>query len=295
MGHNHSHNHSHSEGNIKVAFFLNLSFTIIEIIGGLYTNSLAILSDALHDLGDSLSLGLSWYFQNISKKGRTPQFSFGFKRFSLLGAIVNSIVLVVGAVIVLSHALPQLWNPQKTDAEGMLYLAILGVVVNGLAVFKLRKGKSLNEKVVSLHLLEDVLGWVAVLIGSLIMMYFDAPIIDPLLSVLITVYVLFNVYKNLKESLLIILQGTPTELNIDSIQKEIESIEKVKNVHDCHIWSLDGENHVLTTHIVVNKDYSLTQLHPLKTEVLNRIKTLNINHSTISFELANENCELENC
>ncbi len=167
MAHNHDHHHHHHDtGNLKVAFFLNLAFTLVEIVGGLYTNSLAILSDALHDLGDSLSLGLSWYFQKLSKKGRTSSFSYGYKRFSLLGAVVNSIVLVVGSIIILSKAIPQLFNPSQANAEGMMYLAILGIVVNGAAVLKLRKGESLNEKVITLHLLEDVLGWVAVLIGS---------------------------------------------------------------------------------------------------------------------------------
>lgn len=140
------HHHHHSEGNVKVAFFLNLLFTVIELIGGLYTNSLAILSDALHDLGDSLSLGLAWYFQKLSRRGRTNTFSYGYKRFSLLGAIVNSIVLVVGAIFILSQAIPQLFAPEQTNAEGMLYLAILGIIVNGAAVFKLRKGESLNER-----------------------------------------------------------------------------------------------------------------------------------------------------
>lgn len=293
--HHHGHEHSHAAGNIKVAFFLNLGFTIIEIIGGIYTNSLAILSDALHDLGDSLSLGLSWYFEKVSKKGRTPNFSFGLRRFSLLGAIINSIVLVVGSVIVLSHAVPQLWNPEKTNAEGMMYLAILGVIVNGAAVLKLRKGESLNEKVVSLHLLEDVLGWVAVLIGSIVMMFFDAPIIDPLMSVLITLYVLFNTYKNLKQIMRVVLQGTPEQLNIDEIVKEIRSVEHVTSAHDCHVWSLDGTYHVLTAHVVLKENFDLKDLAPIRDQVIEKVEHFKIKHSTISFEHESEQCLLENC
>ncbi len=234
MGHNHDHSHNHSEGNVKVAFFLNLAFTIIEVIGGLYTNSLAILSDALHDLGDSLSLGLSWYFQKLAKKGRTKKFSYGYKRFSLLGTIINSIVLVAGSIFILTKAIPQLFNPEETNVQGMLYLAILGIVVNGAVVLKLRKGESLNEKVVSLHLLEDVLGWIAVLIGSIIMMYMDAPFIDPLLSVLISIFVLYNVYRNLKKSLLVILQGIPEEVSIKEIREKLRTMSEVADVHDCH-------------------------------------------------------------
>ena len=295
MGHNHDHLHNHSEGNVKVAFFLNLGFTIIEIVGGLYTNSLAILSDALHDLGDSLSLGLSWYFQKLSKKGRTKTFSYGYKRFSLLGAIINSIVLVAGSIFILTKAIPELFNPEETNVEGMLYLSILGIAVNGAAVFKLRKGESLNEKVVSIHLLEDVLGWVAVLIGSIIMMFTDAPFIDPLLSVLISIFVLYNVYRNLKKSMLVILQGIPEEVSVDDIQQKLKDIPEVTDIHDCHAWSMDGEHHILTIHLRIGQDYKLSEQAKLKEKVRYQLKEESINHITIELDGQNENCDLEEC
>ncbi|MEO9475092.1 MAG: cation diffusion facilitator family transporter [Cyclobacteriaceae bacterium] len=295
MSHNHDHSHNHSEGNVKVAFFLNLSFTIIEVIGGLYTNSLAILSDALHDLGDSLSLGLSWYFQKLSKKGRTKKFSYGYKRFSLLGAIINSIVLVAGSIFILTKAIPELFNPGETNVQGMLYLAILGIVVNGAAVLKLRKGESLNEKVVSLHLLEDVLGWLAVLIGSIIMMYTDTPFIDPLLSVLISLFVLYNVYKNLRKSMLVILQGIPEDVSLEDIKEKLKDISEITDVHDNHVWSLDGEYNILTIHLRLDKDYKLSEQTKLKEKVRSQLKDESINHITIEFEGQNENCELEDC
>lgn len=295
MGHNHDHSNNHSEGNVKVAFFLNLSFTIIEVIGGLYTNSLAILSDALHDLGDSLSLGLSWYFQKLSKKGRTKRFSYGYKRFSLLGAIINSIVLVAGSIFILTKAIPELFNPGETNVQGMLYLAILGIVVNGATVLKLRKGESLNEKVVSLHLLEDVLGWVAVLIGSIIMMYTDAPFIDPLLSVLISLFVLYNVYKNLRKSMLVILQGIPEDVSLEDIKEKLKDISQITDVHDNHVWSMDGEYNILTIHLQLDKDYKLSEQAKLKEKVRSQLKDESINHITIEFEGQDENCELEDC
>ncbi len=291
----HDHDHHHAEGNIKVAFFLNLGFTLIEIVGGFYTNSLAILSDALHDLGDSLSLGLSWYFQRLSKRGRTKTFSYGYKRFSLLGAVINSIILIVGSVFILIHAVPQLFRPEETNAQGMLYLALLGIVVNGAAVLKLRKGKSLNEKVVSLHLLEDVLGWVAVLIGSIVMIYFDAPFIDPLLSITIALFVLYNVYKNLRKSLLIILQGIPKEIDIEEIRDKLKGIEEIDDIHGCHIWSMDGSYNILTIHLVVHKNYQLSEQYYLKQKVKSILKDKPISHITIEFENPNEYCELEHC
>ncbi|MEZ4848186.1 MAG: cation diffusion facilitator family transporter [Bacteroidia bacterium] len=185
MGHHHNHNHDHAHhqhhgtGNIKVAFFLNLGFTLIEIVGGILTNSVAIISDAIHDLGDSLSLGLSWYFQSLSGKKGDAQFSFGYQRFSLLGAVINSIVLVIGGILVLQEAIPRLWEPTQPHAEGMIYLAILGIVVNGAAVLRLRKGSSINEEVV-FSPLEDA-GMGSRLIAAIVMQFINTPILDPLL------------------------------------------------------------------------------------------------------------------
>ena len=295
MGHSHDHSHNHAEGNVKVAFFLNLAFTIIEIIGGIYTNSLAILSDALHDLGDSLSLGLSWYFQKLSKNGRTKTFSYGYKRFSLLGAIINSIVLVVGSIFILTKAIPELFHPEETNAGGMLYLAILGILANGAAVLKLRKGKSLNEKVVSLHLLEDVLGWVAVLIGSIIMMLTDAPFIDPLLSIIISFFVLFNVYKNLKQSLQVVLQGIPNDVSLDTIRERLKTITQITDLHDCHVWSMDGQYNVLTMHLQLDKDYKLSEQAELKETVRSILKNEPIDHITMELEQHGEPCNLNEC
>ena len=207
--HNHSHHHHHGDRNIGIAFFLNLVFTIIEIGGGLLTNSVAILSDALHDLGDSLSLGMAWYFQRLSGKGRDQKYSYGYRRFSLLGALINALILTVGSVYIIIEAVSRLQHPEPAHAFGMIWLAVLGVMVNGAAVLQLKKGISINEEMISLHLLEDVLGWVAVLIGALIMYRFDLPIIDPILSLGIAIFVLYNAFKGLKKTLFIILQAVP--------------------------------------------------------------------------------------
>lgn len=294
MGHH--HHHLHDTGNIKVAFFLNLGFTIIEIIGGFWTNSLAILSDALHDLGDSLSLGISWYFQKIASKGRDDTFSYGYRRFSILGAIINSIVLIVGSIFILIEAIPQLLDPSETNARGMMYLAILGIIVNGAAVMRLKKGKSLNEKVISLHLLEDVLGWFAVLIGSIIMIFYDVPVIDPFLSILISLYILFNVYKNLKHSLTIVLQGAPKGIDADELHKILTSVKVIEDVHDCHIWSLDGQYNVLTIHLVLDNNYDLERQAEIKKEIKSLLrKSASIEHITIEFESSKEQCEHADC
>lgn len=299
MGHHHHHHHSKdsSTKNLAVAFFLNLVFTIIEFIGGFYTNSLAIMSDALHDLGDSLSLGLAWYFQKLSTKKATKNYSYGFKRFSLLGAIVNSVVLIVGSVFIISEAIPRIINPEISDAKGMMWLAILGIIVNGAAVVKLKKGTSINERVVSLHLLEDVLGWVAVLIASIIMQFWDVPILDPILSLLIAGYVLFNVFKNIKESIRIILQGTPKEISVDDIKKKLLDIHEIKDIHDCHLWTMDGEYNVFTSHLILNDEtFSWQESKELKDKVRTLLHDdFHLEHITLELEISSEDCSYKEC
>ena len=292
--HKNIHDNQNSDvKNIKTAFFLNLSFTIIEIIGGIVTNSVAILSDAVHDLGDSFTLGLSWYFQKLSKKPRSNVFTYGYKRFSLLGAIINSLILLVGSVVILLHAIPRLLQPQKPDVTGMILLAIIGVFINGLAVLRLRKGSSINERVVSLHLMEDVLGWIAVLVGAVIMYFIDAPIIDPILSIGITLYIFFNVFRNMRESLRIILQGSPVKISIDEVKKVLLSLTYVDSIHDLHVWSVDGEFNILTIHIVLNKDFTIFYLQELKKDIRRSMLNLGVQHCTIEFELINEECGMD--
>ncbi|OEK05819.1 cation diffusion facilitator family transporter [Roseivirga misakiensis] len=293
MGHHHHHaEHSHGSKNLKVAFFLNFSFTIIEFIGGLLTGSLAILSDALHDLGDSISIGLSWYFQHLSDtKDSNQKYTYGYKRFSLLGAIINAGILLVGSVIIISQAAPQVFNPGEVDDQGMLIIAIFGVIVNGAAVLRLKKGKSMNERVIRLHLLEDVLGWLTVLLGSLLIMYFDWQFIDPLLSVLIGVFIIYNVIANLKKSFSIILQTTPADVDIPAIHDGLKSIPEIIDIHDCHVWSMDGEYHVLSAHVVLDKVYSLRELTEIKSKAKLLLADLNIKHSTLEFEEDGEECE----
>ena len=242
-------------------------------------------------MGDSLTLGVSWFFARIAKKDRNQKYSYGYKRFSVLGAIINSIVLVTGSIFIIIEAIPRLLNPVTPNTEGMIYLAIGGVIVNGAAAFRLSKGHSLNEKAVYMHLLEDVLGWVAVLVGAVIMNFWDLPILDPILSVLIAAFILYNVFRNLRESFRIILQGTPSDISIKKIHQVIRDIPKVLDVHDCHTWSLDGEYHILSIHLVIEEDLPLSELENIKIETKQRVSKLGINHTTIEFETQKEECE----
>jgi len=296
MAHDHHNHHNHSDvNNIQIAFLLNLFFTLIEIVGGFMTNSIAIISDAIHDLGDCLSLGLAWYFQKVAKRGSDTSYSYGYKRFSLLGAIINSVVLVTGSILILTVAIPRIIHPVAANTQGMFLLAILGVVVNGAAVFRLKKGSSINEKVVSLHLLEDVLGWLAILIGSVVMHFFNVPVLDPIMSVGIACFVLYNVFKNMRHSLRIILQGIPDEVDMTDISEHLLHFGGVESVHDLHVWSVDGTYNVLTVHVVLNNSLEMEKLAELKAVIRDSLKEEGIQHATIEFETSDERCVFEKC
>ncbi|MBN1932090.1 MAG: cation transporter [Desulfobacterales bacterium] len=277
---------------LKTAFFLNLGFTFIEIIGGLWTNSIAILSDSLHDLGDSFSLGLSWYLEKYSQKEMDQKFSFGYRRFSLAGALANGMVIIVGAIFILSKALPRLIDPQPTHPGGMVLLAFAGILINGLAAFRLRSGKSLNAQMVTWHLIEDVLGWSAILVIGIILLFKNWPILDPILSILIILYVLYHVVQNLKKTFAVFLQAVPDNIDIKTIENKIQAIDRVKSVHHTQIWSLDGEHHVLTSHIVVDQNTTKKQVLEIKCAIHELTQNIGFEHITIEIEYEQEACRL---
>ena len=285
------HDHSHdASGRIGWAFFLNVSFTIIEFIGGWLTNSTAIMADAVHDLGDSLSIGLSWLLSRLSGRKADGVFTYGYHRFSLLGALINGVVLIAGSLWILSEAVPRLADPTMPHAVGMFWLAILGVVVNGYAAYKLSHGKTLNERVLNWHLLEDVLGWVAVLIVAIVLLFVDWPIIDPLLSIAFTLFILINVVRNIVTTVSLLMQATPDKALHDQVVSEMLSMEPVSGVHHLHLWSLDGEHHVLTAHLELSRSVDTREYLDLKTEVEKRLSEHDFVHSTIEFEFPEELC-----
>ncbi len=291
--HDHSHQHTGDRANIRLAFLINLGFTIFEIIGGLLTNSIAILSDSLHDAGDSISLGLAWLLDRYSNKGSDTRYSYGYRRFSLLGALINSAVLIVGSLFIVSEALGRLANPESFDAPGMVLIAIIGVAINGLAVLRLRGSRTLNAQVMAWHLIEDVLGWIAVLAVGIVSLFADIPILDPILSILITVYILAHALGNLKKALSLFLQAIPSGIDIQDVDNRFRAIKGVESTHHTHIWSLDGEHHVLTTHLVVPEAISQADVLRIKRESREAVKNLGLEHTTIEIEYGDQDCSIE--
>ncbi len=297
-GHAHGPGHVHglpASTRIGTALLLNLTFTVIELVGGLLTNSLAILSDALHDLGDTVSLGLAWRMARLSSRRGDETFSYGYRRFSLLGAVVMSALLIIGGVVVVAEAIPRLLNPEATYAPGMFFLAIGGLAVNGLAALRMRGGRSLNERIVTWHFLEDVLGWAAVLAASAVMWIWSVPWLDPLLSILITLYVLWNVVRHLRETLVVFLQGVPASVKLEDVEQAICAMPGVAGVHHTHIWSQDGEHHVLTAHVVTapGKVSTFDEATRLRSELKKRLAKFGISHATLELEL--DRCDGPTC
>ncbi|MTI62504.1 cation diffusion facilitator family transporter [Methylophaga sp.] len=291
--HNHNSQDETNSRRIGLVFLLNFGFTIIEFIGGLLTNSTAIMADAVHDLGDSLSIGSAWLLSRWGQKTANNEFTYGYRRLTLFGAFLNSIVLIAGSIWVLTQAIPRLSDPVMPVTEGMLALAILGVTINGFAAYRISKGSTMNEKVLNWHLLEDVLGWVAVLVVSVILQFVDWPILDPLLSVGFTLFILINVIRNLWATGKIFLQAVPDKTLHDEIRHKLLNIDGISDIHHQHLWSLDGERHVLTAHLVIEGSLENGRYNSVKDSVAETLKPFSLAHTTIEIELKQEYCRDE--
>lgn len=282
--------------NIKIAFYLNIFFSILECIGGLLTNSISIISDSIHDFGDALSIGVSYLFEKKSNKLPNNKYTYGYLRYSLLGALFTSLVLLLGSIIVIYNAILRIKSPVSINYEGMIIFAIFGIIINGYAAYKTSKGNKTNEKVISLHMLEDVLGWIAVLVGSIIMKIFNLPLIDPILSIIIAIYILIHVYKYIKETFDIFMEKVPDDITIEDIKNSIiNKYNNISDIHHIHIWSLDGINNYLTAHVKLKSMQKEEDIILLKGNIKKQLYKNNIKHATLEIEYYNESCENDIC
>lgn len=275
---------------MKVALALNLGFACIELVGGLWTNSVAILSDALHDFGDAFAVALAIILEKFSHRKSDGDFSYGYRRFSTLGAVVTGIILVLGSVFILVESVPRLFNPQQPYAEGMILLALLGVAVNGFAAYRVSKGESLNERMLMWHMIEDVMGWVVVLIGAVVMKFYHLPQLDAGMAIALSLWILYNVFRNLREALKVFLMASPSQVQVEEIEAKICQIEKVEGVHHGHLWSLDGENHIYTAHVVLAANSTVLDMEQVKEQVKKLVKDFGIIEATIETEISGSAC-----
>lgn len=239
-----------TERNILIAFLLNFSFSIFEFFGGFYTRSVAILSDSVHDLGDAASIGISYFLECKSRQKADNTYTYGYRRFSVLGGVITTVILIVGSVLVMIGAVKRILDPVPVDYSKMILFAVVGVVLNTAAAFVTREGDSINQKSVNLHMLEDVLGWVIVLIGAVLMKVTDIALLDPLMSIGVAVFILVHAVKNLKEVLNLFLAKVPDTVDIERLREHLLEIPAVEDIHHIHVWSMDGINNYATMHIV---------------------------------------------
>lgn len=277
------------EKNILIAFLLNITFSILEFFGGLFTNSVAILSDSIHDLGDAISIGISYFMERKSKKEADNKYTYGYVRYSVLGGVITTTILLVGSILVIIGAFNRLINPVEVNYQGMIIFAVIGVVLNFIAAYVTREGDSINQKSVNLHMLEDVLGWIVVLIGAIIMNFTDIRLIDPIMSIGVSLFILINALKNLKQVLDLFLEKTPKDIDIDELKTHLLEINDVDDIHHIHVWSIDGFNNYATMHIVTkSKD-----IKKIKKEIREELEEHNICHAILETE--EEACDDKEC
>jgi cobalt-zinc-cadmium efflux system protein len=279
-----------TEKNILLAFLLNLAFSLFEFLGGIFTGSVAILSDAVHDIGDAVSIGVSFFLERKAKKQPDATYTYGYARYSVLGGIITTLILLVGSLAVIYNAVNRLFHPTEIHYNGMILFAIVGVLVNFFAALLTREGNSLNQKAVNLHMLEDVLGWLVVLIGAIVMRFTDFHIIDPIMSICVALFILVAAMKNLKEAIDIILEKTPRVISIEELTTHLTAIAGVLDVHHMHVWTMDGQSHYATLHIVTNENP-----HEIKHQVRDELQEHGIHHATIEVECEGEPCHEQYC
>jgi cobalt-zinc-cadmium efflux system protein len=309
--HDHHHGHSHADHSHKghhhelpdltkasaetikrfrIAFYLNLSFALIELIGGFWVQSMAILSDALHDFGDAMALGFALYLERSSRAPSTQDYTYGFRRYSVLSAVITGVILLLGSSFILVESVQRWQVPSQPEPFGMMLLALLGLSVNTYAAFKLSHSHSLNEKMLRLHLLEDVFGWLLVLVGAALIQWTGWVRIDLVLAIALSSWVIYNVIRNLQGTWKVFLQATPENLQVAKIVAVIRKNKLVKDIHHCHLWSMDGSDHVFTAHVVVSNDLSLSEIANIKSEIKKSLLAFQIVEATLEFESEAESC-----
>lgn len=279
-----------STKNILIAFLLNLGFSIYEFIGGTLTHSVAIVSDAIHDLGDALSIGISFVLEKKSQRRPDQHYTYGYIRYSLVGGLITTCILLGGSIFVIFQAISRLIHPVEIQYDGMIVLAVVGVVVNFCAAYFTRDGDSLNQKSVNLHMLEDVLGWVVVLVGAIIMRFTGFDFIDPLLSIFVAIFIFKAALTNFFTILNVFLEKAPSDLDLEHLQAELLALPEVESIHHLHVWSIDGYHHYATVHAV-----SQQPTPQVKDALRHALHEHNIEHVTIELEAANESCAEPRC
>lgn len=287
-GHDHDHGdvfHSHAPiGKMKLAFFLTLIILIVEVIGGVISHSLALLSDAGHVLTDIAAIGLSWFAMNQSQKPASEKFTYGYHRSGILAAFINAMTLIVIAVIILYEAINRFQHPQPVGSTWMFISASVGLIMNLYLGFGLSKEDNINVKSAVLHMIGDAMASAGVIVGGIIILLTGWYIVDPILSVLIAFLIAFGAWKIVKQTVGILMEGTPKGVSIEDVMNTIRSVKGVLNVHDLHIWSITSGKNALSCHVVLNNQISFQDSQVVLREIEHKLQHQRIGHATIQLE-----------
>ena len=238
---------------VWIAFFLNLSYAIIEFIAGGIFGSSAVLADSVHDLGDAIAIGISAFLESISNREEDSHYTLGYKRFSLLGAMVTAVILMTGSVLVILENITKIFHPQPVNDEGILWLGIIAVSINVLASLVIRKGQTKNESILSLHFLEDTLGWVAVILMAIVLRFTDWYILDPLLSIAISFFILSKALPRFWSTLKIFLDAVPEGVDIQKIKTDLAELDHVASINQLNLWTMDGLEKNAIVHVCLKE------------------------------------------
>ncbi len=275
---------------MTVAFLLNLFFSVFELVGGFLTGSISIASDAVHDLGDAVSIGISCFLEHKSNLPPDHNYTYGYRRYSVLAGLFSTLFLLVGSFVVIYHAILRIITPVPINYSGMIVFAVAGILCNAAAAFVTREGDSVNKRAVNLHMLEDVLGWIAVLIGAIIMKFTGFSLIDPILSIVVAMFISVNAFKNLREVFGILLVKTPRGISSEAVREHLLKVDGILDVHHIHLWSMDGESVYATMHLVTEKPPA-----QMKEHVRRLLFDHGISHVTLEFEAEDEQCSETVC
>ena len=266
---------------VWVAFFLNLSYAIVEFIAGGIFGSSAVLADSVHDLGDAIAIGISAFLETISNREEDRQYTLGYKRFSLLGALVTAVILITGSILVILENITKLFNPQPVNDEGILWLGIIAVSINLLASLVVRKGKTKNESILSLHFLEDTLGWLAVILMAIILRFTDWYILDPILSLVISIFILTKAIPRFWSALKIFLDAVPEGVDIKQVKNDLEQLDHVVSVNQLNLWTMDGLEKNAIVHVCLKE---IEQMETCKEFIRNLLKDCGFQNITIEVD-----------
>ena len=266
---------------VWIAFFLNLSYAIVEFIAGGVFGSSAVLADSVHDLGDAIAIGVSAVLETVSNREEDSRYTLGYKRFSLLGALITAVILMTGSVFVILENLTKLFHPQPVNDEGILWLGIIAVTINVLASLVIRNGKTKNESILSLHFLEDTLGWVAVILMAIILRFTDWYILDPLLSLVISFFILSKALPRFWSTLKIFLDAVPEGVDIEQVTSDLEQLEYVASVNQLNLWTMDGLEKNAIVHVCLEQ---IEDMEASKTAIRHHLKDIGFHNITIEVD-----------